>query len=57
MLVSFNIVLILGINDLKLILLSEISDARFGHTLTKCSSNFLAIVFSSFISMFSIIIF
>ena len=54
MLVSLNVVVILEINDLKLVLLSEISDARTNLMLSKYSLKFSAVVFASFISILSI---
>ena len=57
MLVSFDAVIVLGINDLKPISLSAISDKRFGSTLTNYSLNFSVIIFASFISILPIITF
>ena len=57
MLVLFYVVVILGINDSKLISLSEISNKGLDSTLTKYLLNFSAIIFVSFISVLSIIIF
>ena len=54
MLVSLNVVVILEINDLKLVLLSEISDARTKQMLSKYSLKFSAVDFASFISILSI---